>query len=236
MLVFSLLSLPSGGWGRDSTVGGWLRRSHPVARAVAGNPVVYAVRNGDSLTLQNPDAESWNEMSALLAVRPRDVFEIRYQLARSFESGLYAPTVRTTTWRVTVSPLEQVGGAAPPLDPKEAGDVQAVFLRWLSDQENGRFASDAARIAQGRTIESRVLWYGCLHNALALAALLLFLYSLAWIPRAPGWIASTRRQRRLARGRCPQCGYPIDGLPGRVCPECGAPWSLTAEDDPPTSA
>ena len=39
----------------------------------------------------------------------------------------------------------------------------------------------------------------------------------------PAWHAARalRRRRRLARGRCPDCGYDLRGAPG-ACPECGA--------------
>jgi hypothetical protein len=37
-----------------------------------------------------------------------------------------------------------------------------------------------------------------------------------------------RRQAAAMRGRCPQCGYDLAGLPGETCPECGS-----AIDAPP---
>ena len=49
-----------------------------------------------------------------------------------------------------------------------------------------------------------------------------------WRSAGLGPLPFTRRQRRLAklrRGRCPNCGYDIRGLPQRRCPECGATWS-----------
>lgn len=33
-----------------------------------------------------------------------------------------------------------------------------------------------------------------------------------------GWV---RRRRRHARGGCPGCGYPLEGMGWPVCPECG---------------
>jgi hypothetical protein len=32
------------------------------------------------------------------------------------------------------------------------------------------------------------------------------------------------RTSRLMAGLCPECEYPTEGLPGRVCPECGGRW------------
>src|ERR1041385_3464044 len=31
--------------------------------------------------------------------------------------------------------------------------------------------------------------------------------------------------RALKRGRCPACGYAVEGLPGTTCPECGSDWA-----------
>jgi hypothetical protein len=35
------------------------------------------------------------------------------------------------------------------------------------------------------------------------------------------WFTSRRRSRRLAKGRCPACGYDATGNVSGVCPECG---------------
>jgi hypothetical protein len=43
---------------------------------------------------------------------------------------------------------------------------------------------------------------------------------LAALAGRPLWTA-IRSRRRIARGRCPNCGYDLRGSPGR-CPECGA--------------
>jgi hypothetical protein len=37
------------------------------------------------------------------------------------------------------------------------------------------------------------------------------------------WLADARIRRRVAVGRCEQCGYDQIGLESKVCPECGAP-------------
>jgi len=40
-----------------------------------------------------------------------------------------------------------------------------------------------------------------------------------------------RRRAMMRRGRCPQCGYDLAGLPGETCPECGS-----AIDAPPDAS
>jgi hypothetical protein len=70
------------------------------------------------------------------------------------------------------------------------------------------------------------LWFVFL-NGLILIAPVWVLHQL-WRAAGLGPLPFTRRQRRLAklrRGRCPDCGYNIRGLPQRRCPECGAKWS-----------
>jgi hypothetical protein len=70
------------------------------------------------------------------------------------------------------------------------------------------------------------LWFVFL-NGLILVAPIWVLHQL-WRAAGLGPLPFTRRQRRLAklrRGRCPDCGYDIRGLPQRRCPECGATWS-----------
>jgi hypothetical protein len=70
------------------------------------------------------------------------------------------------------------------------------------------------------------LWFVLL-NGLILVGPIWVLHRL-WRAAGLGPLPFTRRQRRLAklrRGRCPDCGYDIRGLPQCRCPECGATWS-----------
>ena len=80
------------------------------------------------------------------------------------------------------------------------------------------------------------LWLVFLNGVILVAPI----WVLHWLWRAAGLgqLPLTRHQRRLAklrRGRCPNCGYDVRGLPQRRCPECGETWSADEAEAAPTA-
>lgn len=197
----------------------------------AGHPI-WIVRQGEGFAIRDPDNESWDEMTKVIRDRPQDAIQLRYSRPDPpVYEGFYAPTRAVYTWRVSVTPVR--GESLDLVPPPNGGEARAAFVRWWAQQEDGPPPDVVNRLLAEDFTRTEVRWSGYVHDAAALGAFVLFLYSLAWIPRAPSYLARTRAQRRLARGRCPHCEYSIEGLPEPVCPECGGGWNITAEDDLP---
>jgi hypothetical protein len=58
-----------------------------------------------------------------------------------------------------------------------------------------------------------------------LTSLMIFLLPVADLPSI--WFLHHRPARRRRRGRCPDCGYPLERIEvGTVCPECGSDGTL----------
>jgi hypothetical protein len=51
-------------------------------------------------------------------------------------------------------------------------------------------------------------------------ALFLCIAAISLLPATLGWIWPSRR--KFSENVCGQCGYNLQGLPGNICPECGA--------------
>lgn len=66
-----------------------------------------------------------------------------------------------------------------------------------------------------RLIPVGVFWPGFAKNMLAYATLIFVVWAL--FRMLPG----ARGRRRLSRGRCPVCNYPLTSDPPSLCPECG---------------
>jgi hypothetical protein len=73
------------------------------------------------------------------------------------------------------------------------------------------------------TLPLRPLWPGILLDSLAFTAAWA---SLLATPAALRWIRTAIRSRR--KGRCPNCGYDLKGLPGPTCPN--AEWPVVSAD------
>lgn len=232
-LLWSLLTLPRAWYEGQSTVGDWLARAVPILRSHSrGNPMhlsVYALREGGAFRVLDPDSDSWDEASRVMTQRPEDVYAVDYFPRTDVPTGFYAPTRLVTTRLVSITPIGR-DVRDPTGDTRDA--ILSAFYGFLTRAGGGRWAQDAAALRAGNVEERRTDRMGYFHDVLAAVGLMVFLYSLAWIPRTPAYLATTRRQRALARGRCPHCGYSIVGLREPVCPECGRSWDVTGEDPP----
>ena len=62
----------------------------------------------------------------------------------------------------------------------------------------------------------------------AIWLLVLIGWLLAMLPLLLGAWRTVRIVRRLRRDHCGFCNYPLNGLPNRRCPECGADWTHSA--------
>lgn len=99
--------------------------------------------------------------------------------------------------------------STPRLNGSAASEPSILTSRRKIDQTLGPFYA-RRRVPLGKVVASGVggpFW--------ALVPLLLAWPALAFV-RGP-----IRRWRRRRRGCCTSCGYPLAGLPGPRCPECG---------------
>lgn len=222
-LIASLRSLPAGIY--DWTIVGmaragrmdWstgkldIRPMSGINAFVLREPAAATPDGPVPLRLIDPGSESWDELSKLTTQRPRDLVEFTIR-SGEFQTGLYAPTQFVKYHEVEVKEL----GTPSAFTPEELARARGVFIDWTSTL--GRAHDQYAREKDYRT--STPLWRGYLHNALALLALLAFIYSVWWNLLPSTW-RERARGRRLARGLCPRCAYSVRGLTADRCPECG---------------
>ncbi|MCA9281853.1 MAG: hypothetical protein H6812_06540 [Phycisphaeraceae bacterium] len=129
-------------------------------------------------------------------------------------SGLFSPTGLTQEIDARVIPVGSETSIASWTAQDDARSV-SLLVTWLEAQGEYRAAE---MLASGTTTKRRALAIGYLYNVLWLSLVGLTLYSFGWV-REVG--RGTLAEQRLARGQCPACAYPMDGLPSPVCPECG---------------
>jgi hypothetical protein len=214
LLMGSLASLPHARGPGGSTIGEFIRRDLPTdVRSTWSSytPERYIVREPAGLRAIDPDSESWDELSRIIDQRPRDVAHARYH-DESYRTGFWAET------RVVHRNYIQLSPMAGDWTPDEEARARALMLRELKDEQPPD--RDAVLTAAGYS-STTILWSGYLHNTAALAAFILFVLSLRWIPDTRRRLRAKRRDRALARGLCPSCGYSIKDLPAGPCPECG---------------
>gem|GEM_PF-1716356 len=193
----------------------WL---HPNAASTPGLFVARDENDPAALRLIDQDRDSWDELSRLLTSHPRRLAQL-FVAHGADRAGFWALTRERATDVVVLSPME----------PGAFDDAAITQVRALL-RDAGLPVAPAGGQDESRT---RILWTGYLHNAAALLALAAFILSLGWLPRLPAACRARRARRRLARGRCPRCRYPLAGLESNQCPECGQQWGNDgAEADP----
>ncbi|MFM9995840.1 MAG: hypothetical protein ACKVU4_08570 [Phycisphaerales bacterium] len=178
--------------------------------------VSYGVREPSGLRLIDPDNDSWDEATKLLAERPDDVITFTFRHS-SWKKGLWAVSRETTRTHFEFMPMGADFTAEEKTTLRRLIVEQVLLPRELID------ASIAPALIASDLESEKTIWSGRAHTSFALLAFLALVYSLCWVPRAPSWLRERRIARALACGRCPTCGYNILGLPGFTCPECGKP-------------
>jgi hypothetical protein len=94
--------------------------------------------------------------------------------------------------------------------------------RWPSEEafaQSGKLAITSQR----DSLPMVPIWPGFAINTIFYAGVLWMMFAI------PGTI---RRRRRLKRGLCPNCAYPIGTWGGEVCTECGARHHSNSEEQP----
>lgn len=141
-------------------------------------------------------------------------------------TGLWGITCRTTS-------------VAPPSEFLQLPSPQrAEFAQIMDDAlaASGEDATSPLRVAarmlrDGTYTTTEVNPSGYIHNTLAIALVLAFLWSCTLGHPWRSWQA-VWHDYHLARGRCPNCGYPVHEYPGTICPECGLDWADPAPTAP----
>lgn len=129
------------------------------------------------------------------------------------------------------------------------------WVQWYQDEDQGRVVTASEelawrnrlavlRLAAGdlppRYIEpyrspfpnyDRLYWPGTLADGAIISCALLAGIGAVFQWRAVGVNRpADRATRRLDAGQCPNCRYPIGGLPQPRCPECGTAWIVDDEE------
>jgi hypothetical protein len=227
LLLMMLMILDAGTLPRGS-VGGALFGAFfdsGMARTTCRRPTVFHVeRFGDSFAMIHP-----------MLAQPPDrnepgVVELAFWRRRDRE-GFWAPTRDVQTVNGWVS--------SPELSPGElvaAWDALADGLEslgWYDATTTGLIRAGGGRVVRPRP-------EGFLHNAASTILFGLLVYSAR--PAASRMHRYVTRVARAATGHdtdaprttCSGCGYPRQGLPGPVCPECGG--SFEPSDGLPAAA
>lgn len=186
--------------------------------------ILVVTRREGCVHVLNPNAESWDEATRVLAERPSQTATMTLW-SRSRLSGILGLT--RERWGLRI---EQDGGSG--FSEEEWREARAAVI----DFTYGRGTSgrpEFSRLVQQDYERNRVVWSGHVLNAIVLVVLAGLVRSLRWVPRAVATRRQRQRERSLLSGRCPGCGYSISGLPTGVCPECGSAFSQK-ENDPGT--
>jgi hypothetical protein len=126
------------------------------------------------------------------------------------------------------------------VQPADAAAARTAYINLLASSGDRYWQRAAARLGGGNIHGMAGMhWRRTGQWVLGLFIGPFFLIrSLAWavpylnvVADASGRLSSDpiererrRRQRALAKHRCPACGYSIIGLPERRCPECNETW------------
>ncbi|MEZ6244227.1 MAG: hypothetical protein R3B57_14425 [Phycisphaerales bacterium] len=105
-------------------------------------------------------------------------------------------------------------------------DAVLAVERYMHRRSGESKSYDAmSRMIEDYPRQGRVVWWGYVHNAGAVVALIGLLAS-TWV-----FAVSSRAIARIRRGRCHRCKYDVRDLAGDVCPECSTPVGGTADPE-----
>jgi len=214
VLVGDALTLPRFG---DPTVVGAIVESFTarrfICRLMGGPYSIYIAEDGARMRVIDSEEESWDELSRLLADGDTPVAHSHF-VNRTSRQGVWSHVIERSYEGIVIEPLN---------GSWTADDIAAAH-RALFDERTQTlpcwvYLQDYQHVPIGTTSSTRILWGGVAHDAFALATFAGLFYSCtgwrAWFAAHP-W---SRRNRRLLRGLCPECGYDTRGL--ATCPECG---------------
>ena len=106
-------------------------------------------------------------------------------------------------------PFRAMGGAvvlSPEIVPRSIVETRSAWI-WPRDQ-----SLSGLRVVDVRFIPLQPLWRGLLMDSVFYAVILWLLFAATF---------ALRRWRRIRRGLCPKCAYPVGT--STVCTECGHP-------------
>ncbi|MCC6675734.1 MAG: hypothetical protein IT436_01195 [Phycisphaerales bacterium] len=225
MLGVSVWMLPKG-WSGGSTVGWFIGRfslARPTGPRVITGP--YIIREPGGLVLRDANVESMDAIMKVLEARPEDVLLPAFHPTGG-PRGFFAPTTYIRRYVLSIRPWATLAT----FSDAELREAREIYLDWFkSPQGFGENPALADQLLHRDVVSStRLLWGGIIHNTLTVGVIACLVYCLRWNLSPSLWRARNRA-RRLARGECPRCRYPLHGLAESKCPECGEQWGGAEE-------
>lgn len=165
--------------------------------------------------------------------------EISAQTGGYFDDGEWTPKERLPDWipswsSVTSVSVKEMMQSGYWRLAETANGWPMLSLQWerrdhwfhtLTEPDQQLIINHGLSISptQGRVLPLAPIWPGFAINTFIYAATVLLLFSF------PGLVRQFRQRRRIKRGLCTRCAYPVIASGGTVCSECGAPVHRSRE-------
>jgi hypothetical protein len=212
--------------GQDTYVDRLIGRPIQVEMSTGTNSVWLVRHTGDpnvEFEVIDSNQQSWDRLGRLITERPADVLGCSYSV-RIIQRGMWFPSNELAKRDVIITsmmPDESMNNFAP----GELGRARKAYLAWLASPTGGNAPKEAALVADGDTLEQRMVYPAVLKNSGTVIAAILLLLSLRGMPE---YLRVWRAGRRIKKGRCGVCKYDLSATPAingeKQCPECGAMW------------